>query len=66
MALNVSLDEPLSVALLVQSEAEGLTPQALASRVLRDYLGAHGHPLGVATTAREEAARWRELLERLG
>ncbi|WP_037605396.1 hypothetical protein [Streptacidiphilus rugosus] len=66
MAMNVSLDEALSVALLVQAESEGVAPQALATRVLRDYLTAEGHRLGVAVTAREEAARWRDLLERLG
>jgi plasmid stability protein len=65
MSTNVPLDEALSVALRVQAETEGLSPEALATRILREYLGARGHRLGVAASAREEAARWRELLERL-
>jgi predicted transcriptional regulator len=65
MAMNLRLHDDLNEALRQQAETEGVSMHAIAIRALEEYLQRSAHQTMVRKTAAEQAAKWRELMERL-
>lgn len=65
MAMNLRLNDEQTAALKKLSEVEGRSVQAIVLRAVDDYIASHTREAMIRETAMEEAAKWRELMERL-
>ncbi|WP_405912370.1 ribbon-helix-helix protein, CopG family [Streptomyces sp. NBC_00963] len=65
MATNLRLRDDQTEALKKRAEQEGVSMHALLLRAVDDYLARTAHEAIVRETAKEQAAKWSELLERL-
>ncbi|MFB7517974.1 CopG family transcriptional regulator [Streptomyces sp. NPDC056144] len=65
MAMNLRLRDDQTEALRRRAREDGVSMHALVLRAVDDYLARTAHEARVRQTAREEAARWSELLDRL-
>ncbi|MFD4375219.1 ribbon-helix-helix protein, CopG family [Streptomyces sp. NPDC058486] len=65
MAMNLRLRDDQTEALKRRAEEEGVSMHALLLRAVDDYLARTAQEAIVRKTAREQAAKWHELMERL-
>ncbi|WP_328377203.1 ribbon-helix-helix protein, CopG family [Streptomyces sp. NBC_01020] len=65
MATNLRLRDDQTEALKKRAEQEGVSMHALLLRAVDDYLARTAHEAIVRETAKEQVAKWSELLERL-
>lgn len=65
MAMNLRLRDDQSDALKDRAEEEGTSMHALVLRAVDDYLSRTARQAMVRQTAKEQAAKWRELMDRL-
>jgi predicted transcriptional regulator len=65
MAMNLRLRDELTEELRSQAEAEGVSMHAIVTRALEDYLARNAKQAMVRQAAMDQAAKWRELMERL-
>ncbi|MFC5906655.1 ribbon-helix-helix protein, CopG family [Streptacidiphilus monticola] len=65
MAMNLRLRDDLNEALRERAEAEGVSMHAIVVTALEEYLARTTQQAMVRRTALEQAAKWRELMERL-
>ncbi|QGV80377.1 ribbon-helix-helix protein, CopG family [Streptomyces ficellus] len=65
MAMNLRLRDDQTDALKQRAEEEGLSMHAIVLRAVDDYLSRTAQEALVRKTAREQAAKWHELMERL-
>lgn len=65
MAMNLRLREDQTDALKQRAEQEGVSMHAIVLKAVDDYLARTAQEAIVRKTAREQAAKWHELLERL-
>ncbi|MFE6780039.1 CopG family transcriptional regulator [Streptomyces sp. 796.1] len=65
MAMNLRLRDDQTDALKQRAEQEGASMHAIVLRAVDDYLARTAQEAIVRQTAREQAAKWSELLERL-
>ncbi|MDK1473809.1 CopG family transcriptional regulator [Streptomyces sp. 549] len=65
MAMNLRLDDDRTEALRTQAEREGRSMHAVVLRAVDDYLAKNARDAMVREVASQEAARWRELMDRL-
>jgi hypothetical protein len=63
--MNLRLRDDQTEALKRRAEEEGVSMHAIVLRAVDDYLVRTAHEALVRKTAREQAAKWAELLERL-
>ncbi|MFF3741522.1 MULTISPECIES: ribbon-helix-helix protein, CopG family [unclassified Streptomyces] len=65
MAMNVRLRDDQTEALRLRAEEEGTSMHAILLRAVDDYLARTAHQALVRNAAKEQTAKWAELLERL-
>ncbi|NDZ80956.1 ribbon-helix-helix protein, CopG family [Streptomyces sp. SID10853] len=65
MATNLRLRDDQTEALKQRAEQEGTSMHALLLRAVDEYLARTAHEAIVRETAREQVAKWSELMERL-
>jgi predicted transcriptional regulator len=65
MAMNLRLRDDQTEALKQRAEDEGVSMHAILLRAVDDYLSRTAKQAMVRKTAIEQAAKWRELMERL-
>ncbi|MCC3653661.1 MULTISPECIES: ribbon-helix-helix protein, CopG family [Streptomyces] len=65
MAMNLRLRDEQAHALRQRAEEEGVSMHAIALKAIDDYLARTAQQSMVRKTALEQAAKWRELMERL-
>ncbi|WP_236245024.1 CopG family transcriptional regulator [Streptomyces sp. CC210A] len=65
MAMNLRLRDDQTEALKRRAEAEGASMHAIVLKAVDDYLARTAQEVIVRKTAKEQAAKWHELLERL-
>jgi len=65
MAMNLRLDDDRAEALKKQAELEGRSMHAVVLRAVDEYLARNAREAMVRETAKREAVKWHELLERL-
>ncbi|PVC87462.1 ribbon-helix-helix protein, CopG family [Streptomyces sp. CS131] len=65
MAMNLRLRDDQAEALKRRAEQEGISMHALVLRAVDDYLARTAQQAIVRKTAKEQAAKWSELTERL-
>ncbi|MFC0602113.1 ribbon-helix-helix protein, CopG family [Streptomyces palmae] len=65
MAMNLRLRDDQADALKQRAEQEGLSMHAIVLQAVDDYLSRTAQQAMVRKTAKEQAAKWAELLERL-
>lgn len=65
MAMNLRLRDDQTEALKERADQEGTSMHALVLRAVDDYLSRTAKEAMVRQTAKEQAAKWRELMERL-
>jgi len=65
MAMNLRLRDDQTDALRHRAEQEGMSMHALVLQAVDDYLARTAKQAMVRKTALEQAAKWRELMERL-
>ncbi|MBT2466464.1 ribbon-helix-helix protein, CopG family [Streptomyces sp. ISL-66] len=65
MAMNLRLRDDQQEALKLRAEEEGTSMHAILLRAVDDYLARTAHQAIVRQTAKEQAAKWGELMERL-
>lgn len=65
MAMNLRLRDDQTDALKQRAEQEGVSMHAIVLKALDDYLARTAQEAIVRKTAKEQAAKWNELLERL-
>lgn len=65
MAMNLRLRDDQTEALKARAEQEGTSMHAILLRAVDDYLARTAHQAIVRETAKEQVAKWSELLERL-
>ncbi|GAA3177015.1 MULTISPECIES: ribbon-helix-helix protein, CopG family [Streptomyces] len=65
MAMNLRLDDDRTEALKKQADLEGRSMHAVVLRAVDDYLAQHAREAMIREVGIQEAAKWRELLERL-
>lgn len=65
MAMNLRLRDDQQEALRQRAEEEGVSMHAILLKAVDDYLARTAHQAMVHKTAIEQAAKWREVLERL-
>ncbi|WP_432022441.1 ribbon-helix-helix protein, CopG family [Streptomyces parvus] len=63
--LNLRLRDDQTEALKRRAEQEGISMHALVLRAVDDYLARTAQQAIVRKTAKEQAAKWSELMERL-
>ncbi|MGW3113790.1 CopG family transcriptional regulator [Streptomyces sp. NPDC001091] len=65
MAMRLRLRDDQAEALKLRAELEGISTHALILRALDDYLARTPGETPVRQAARQQTAKWAELLERL-
>ncbi|WP_237326145.1 ribbon-helix-helix protein, CopG family [Streptomyces sp. CBMAI 2042] len=65
MAMNLRLRDDQTEALKRRAEQEGTSMHAIVLRAVDDYLARTAQQATVRKTAKEQAAKWSELMERL-
>ncbi|MGW7225336.1 CopG family transcriptional regulator [Streptomyces cyaneofuscatus] len=65
MAMNLRLRDYQTEALKRRAEQEGTSMHAIVLRAVDDYLARTAQQATVRKTAKEQAAKWSELMERL-
>ncbi|WP_070197272.1 ribbon-helix-helix protein, CopG family [Streptomyces oceani] len=65
MAMNLRLDDDRAEALKAQADLEGRSMHAIVLRAVDDYLVRNAREAMVRDTAIGQAAKWRELMDRL-
>ncbi len=65
MAMNLRLRDDQTAALKQRAEQEGISTHAIVLRAVDDYLARTAQRAVVGETAKEQAARWSALMERL-
>ncbi|MFG3494420.1 CopG family transcriptional regulator [Streptomyces sp. NPDC047928] len=65
MAMNLRLRDDQNDALKQRAEQEGVSMHAIVLKAVDDYLARTAQEAIVRKTAKEQAAKWHELLERL-
>ncbi|WP_406139522.1 ribbon-helix-helix protein, CopG family [Streptomyces sp. NBC_01089] len=65
MATNLRLRDDQTEALKQRAEQEGTSMHAILLRAVDEYLARTAHEAIVRETAREQVAKWSELMERL-
>jgi hypothetical protein len=65
MAMNLRLRDDQTEALKQRSEQEGISMHAIVLQAVDSYLSRTAKQAMVRKTAAEQAAKWRELMERL-
>ncbi|MGA5098245.1 ribbon-helix-helix protein, CopG family [Streptomyces lavendulocolor] len=65
MAMNLRLRDDQADALKQRAEQEGASMHAIVLRAIDDYLARTAQEAIVRKTARDQAAKWHELMERL-
>ncbi|MEU8098701.1 ribbon-helix-helix protein, CopG family [Streptomyces rubiginosohelvolus] len=65
MAMNLRLRDDQTEALKRRAEQEGISMHALVLRAVEDYLARTAQQAIVRERAKEQAAKWSELTERL-
>ncbi|MGV9287837.1 CopG family transcriptional regulator [Streptomyces sp. NPDC003719] len=65
MAMNLRLRDDQTEALKLRAEQEGVSMHAILLRAVDDYLARTAHEALVREAAKEQTAKWAELLERL-
>ncbi|MEV6791795.1 ribbon-helix-helix protein, CopG family [Streptomyces sp. NPDC051320] len=65
MATNLRLRDDQTDALKRHAEQEGTSMHAILLRAVDEYLARHAQEAIVRETAKEQVAKWSELLERL-
>ncbi|WP_424213589.1 CopG family transcriptional regulator [Streptomyces sp. BI20] len=65
MAMNLRLRDDQTDALRQRAEEEGASMHAIVLKAVDDYLDRTAHQTMVRRTAKEQAAKWGELMERL-
>ncbi|WP_225844434.1 CopG family transcriptional regulator [Streptomyces sp. HPF1205] len=65
MAMNLRLRDDQTDALKRRAEEEGTSMHAIVLKAVDDYLARTAKQAMVRRTAMEQAAKWRELMERL-
>ncbi|MCI0386561.1 CopG family transcriptional regulator [Streptomyces sp. CNQ085] len=65
MAMNLRLDNDRTEALRRQAGLEGRGMHAIVLRAVDGYLARNAREAMVRETAKREAAKWHELMERL-
>ncbi|MER7554063.1 ribbon-helix-helix protein, CopG family [Streptomyces anulatus] len=65
MAMNLRLRDDQTEALKQRAEQEGTSMHAILLRAVDDYLARTAQQAIVRKTAKEQAAKWSELMERL-
>ncbi|GAA4917775.1 CopG family transcriptional regulator [Streptomyces coeruleoprunus] len=65
MAMNLRLRDDQTDALKQRAEQEGVSMHAIVLKAVDDYLARTAQEAIVRKTAKEQAAKWHELLERL-
>ncbi|WUS97241.1 CopG family transcriptional regulator [Streptomyces sp. NBC_00708] len=65
MAMNLRLRADQTAALKRCAEREGTSMHAVILRAVDEYLARTSQPAVVRRTARKQAARWSELMDRL-
>jgi hypothetical protein len=65
MAMNLRLRDEQTEALKLRAEEEGVSMHAIVLRAVDDYLARTAHEALVRRAAKEQTAKWAELLERL-
>ncbi|MCZ7414500.1 ribbon-helix-helix protein, CopG family [Streptomyces sp. WMMC897] len=63
--MNLRLDDERAEALKQQAEREGRSMHAIVLRAIDDYLASNARQAMIREMAQGEAAKWREVLERL-
>ncbi|MFE7384964.1 ribbon-helix-helix protein, CopG family [Streptomyces zhihengii] len=65
MAMNLRLRDDQTEALKRRADEEGTSMHAILLRAVDEYLARTAHQAMVQKTAKEQVAKWSELLERL-
>ncbi|MGA4798615.1 MULTISPECIES: ribbon-helix-helix protein, CopG family [Streptomyces] len=65
MAMNLRLRDDQADALKQRAEQEGASMHAIVLRAIDDYLARTAQEAIVRKTAKDQAAKWHELMERL-
>jgi predicted transcriptional regulator len=65
MAMNLRLRDDQTEALRQRAEQEGVSMHAIVLKAVDDYLSRTAKQAMIRKTASEQAAKWRELMERL-
>ncbi|MGA5002946.1 ribbon-helix-helix protein, CopG family [Streptomyces arboris] len=65
MAMNLRLRDDQTAALKQRAEQEGISMHAIVLRAVDDYLARTAQQAIVRETARQQAAKWSALMERL-
>jgi predicted transcriptional regulator len=65
MAMNLRLRDDLNDALRQRAESEGVSMHAIVVEAIEEHLARTAHQTAVRQTAAEQAAKWRELMDRL-
>jgi len=65
MTMNLRPDDERAEALRKQAEREGRGMHAVALRAVDDHLARNAREAVVRETAKKEAVKWRELMQRL-
>ncbi|MEU2159137.1 ribbon-helix-helix protein, CopG family [Streptomyces sp. NPDC019396] len=65
MAMNLRLRDDQTEALKQRAEAEGTSMHAILLKAVDEYLARTAHQAMVRKAAKEQVAKWSELLERL-
>ncbi|MFF7181753.1 CopG family transcriptional regulator [Streptomyces sp. NPDC008121] len=65
MAMNLRLRDDQTEALKQRAEQEGTSMHAILLKAVDDYLARTAQEAIVRETAREQALKWRELMDRL-
>jgi hypothetical protein len=63
--MNLRLRDDQTEAIRRRAEEEGVSMHAILLRAVDDYLARTAHEAMVRKSAKEQAAKWSELLERL-
>ncbi|MFE7812635.1 CopG family transcriptional regulator [Streptomyces sp. NPDC057433] len=65
MATNLRLRDDQKEALKLRAQEEGVSMHAVLLKAVDDYLARTAHETLVRKAAKEQTAKWAELLERL-
>ncbi|MFE2037777.1 ribbon-helix-helix protein, CopG family [Streptomyces scopuliridis] len=65
MAMNLRLRDDQTEALKQRAEQQGTSMHAILLQAVDDYLARTAHEAMVRKTAKEQVAKWSELMERL-
>jgi predicted transcriptional regulator len=65
MAMNLRLRDDQTEALKQRADQEGTSMHAILLQAVDDYLARTAHEAMVRQTAKDQVAKWAELMERL-